>query len=119
MKCWMIGGQTTPESELPIVAKEMARPRCRSNHREASRTKGGNVAARRRRRARRGAAEKRDRVGGEAVGIQPTPIGIVPPANGGRMPKRPANRPAMMPPLMKPIIVSVYGREAPARCTPK
>src|SRR5262245_43598563 len=35
------------------------------------------------------------------------------------MPKRSANRPTMMPPIMKPIIVSVYGREAPARCTPK
>src|SRR5215475_5704223 len=35
------------------------------------------------------------------------------------MPKRSANRPTMMPPIIKPIMVSVYGREAPARCTPK
>ena len=45
MKCWMIGGQTTPERELPIVAKEMARPRCRSNHSEASATNGAKLAA--------------------------------------------------------------------------
>jgi hypothetical protein len=32
---------------------------------------------------------------------------IVPPANGGRMPKRSANRPTVMPPFMNPIIVSV------------
>lgn len=35
------------------------------------------------------------------------------------MPKRSANRPTIMPPIMKPIMVSVYGREASARCTPK
>ena len=44
MKCWMIGGQTTPARELPAVAKEMARPRCLSNHSEASATKGALMA---------------------------------------------------------------------------
>ena len=45
MKCWMIGGQTTPDKELPIVAREMARPRCLSNQSEASATNGAKLAA--------------------------------------------------------------------------
>ena len=41
----MMGGQTTPASELPAVASEMARPRCLSNHSEASATNGAKLAA--------------------------------------------------------------------------
>src|SRR5262245_53292459 len=35
------------------------------------------------------------------------------------MPNRSANRPTMMPPIMKPMVVSVYVRDASARCTLK
>jgi hypothetical protein len=45
MKCWTIGGQITPERELPIVASDIARPRWRSNQREASTTNGAKLAA--------------------------------------------------------------------------
>jgi len=69
MKCWMIGGQTTPERELPIVAKEMARPRCWSNHREASATKGAKLAALPRPMVRPETTAKTCRVGADAVRI--------------------------------------------------
>ena len=67
MKCWMIGGQITPERELPIVAKEMARPRCRSNQSEASATNGAKLAALPRPMVRPETTANAGRVGAEAV----------------------------------------------------
>ena len=83
MKCWMKGGQTTPERELPIVAKERWRGR------GAGRTTA--KVCHQRREARRAAEadgqtrdDRKDRQGRSESGEDAAKhMRIVPPANGG------------------------------------